>query len=139
MNEKEASLLNSKYFKKELVLKGFEKLTDFDGGKRCEYDAHDFSGYFFEDDTAQNQFEKFQELLLSKMGKEYFPIYRMADGEFNFCLNFKPSGFLKFKQEITTCWGEKYTKKEVKLIEYNYINQLKGISEDGMLAIHFME
>ena len=98
MKKRDSQLLNSKYFKKKLVLKGFEKLTDFDGGKLCEYDAHDFIGYFFEDDTAQNLYEKFQELILSKMGKEYFPIYRMADGEFIFIKNlFLPKLSLKDK------------------------------------------
>lgn len=82
MKKRDSQLLNSKYFKKGLVLKGFETVTDYDGGHYNEYDAKNLIGYFFEDEPAQKQFEKFQDLIFSKIGKEFFPIYRMADGEF---------------------------------------------------------
>jgi hypothetical protein len=89
---------NSEIFKKPLVLAGFKTLTDYYKGNDCTYNANDLDGYFFEDKPAQTHFIEFQELIFRKLGKEFFPIYRMADGEFVFLQNlFRPSLSLKHK------------------------------------------
>ena len=110
--------------------------------------------YAFEQISATQWFNKFVARVNASIGKEYLPIYRMADGEFIFCLGYeigfslhnrsKPSAlWTKIKNSVIkptykTCWGEEYNPTERESIIEYYINCVKEVSDKGLLAIHFV-
>ena len=96
-------------------------------------------------ETYQKQYNIFKEKVYNCIGKTFLPIYRMSDGEFKFCLGKTSikkkilSGLKISKNYSGTCWGESYTKKEIKSVYPYFIKSLKKISEHGLLALHFLE
>ncbi|HEY5535106.1 MAG TPA: hypothetical protein VIL99_09270 [Ignavibacteria bacterium] len=97
------------------------------------------------DKSYQRNYDIFKDRVINAIGKKYLPIYRMADGEFNFILNLSkiPTinniltliGIKKNK----TCWGENFTFWELEKIKVLYFKQLKIISQKGFLANHFID
>jgi hypothetical protein len=116
----------------------------------------------FDNRPASVWFAEFIQQVEIAIGKKYLPIYRMADGEFIFCVGWKPelppegsSLWIKSRcvikntiktllrrigiksRAVRTVWGEYYTAEErSKLIRY-FIDCLKNIAEHGYLALHF--
>ncbi|AUS05839.1 hypothetical protein [Pseudotamlana carrageenivorans] len=112
--------------------------------------------YSFKDTHFNIWFEEYKKLILSKMGKEYFPIYRMADGEYRFLMGRKYNFYKKplWKELIAvtaeklriknpdkwkTSWGEEYAPEKVKQLRQDLIENIKYISQKGQLACYFNE
>lgn len=66
-----------------LRLKGFEKLIH---GETKIYNPSDIEQLMFNSLSSQENYDKFKKRVFSSLGKTYLPIYRIADGEFIFCL-----------------------------------------------------
>lgn len=104
-------------------------------------------------------FKKFVDLLESKIGKEYLPVMRLSDGEYQFILGLQPPvyygklmnylksylGFLNNKLNRNKTFAANtlpgvssgsYSKKEVLAIKTKYTSWMKKISENGILALH---
>ena len=124
-----------------MILKGFEPLWS----ENKTYDPKDFFHLSLNDNSFQKQYDAFKERVFNSIGRTFLPIYRMADGEFKFCLqktSIKKIILSTFKINnnfATTCWGEVYTKKEIREANEKYIKDIRTISSLGILAIHFME
>jgi len=128
-------------FNVPLVLKGFETLYWTEKGQKFTVDAKELSQIYFHEITVQQWYEKFVNNIIDSLGNHYLPIYRMADGEFQFLIN-NPSSILKGvlspKKFKRTCWGENYTVWEYLRYRKKYIEQFKEISKNGILAPHFV-
>jgi len=70
-----------------MKLDGFETL--WSGNKT--YNPEEFFHLSFTEKSFQEQYDSFKERIFSSIGVKYLPIYRMADGEFKFCLDFLDS------------------------------------------------
>jgi hypothetical protein len=75
--------------------------------------------------------------------RSFLPIYRMADGEFAFCLDRQKQLLFRIKSllkegntNFKTVYGENYSKTEIYNIREQYIRQLQTISKLGNLALH---
>jgi hypothetical protein len=116
----------------------------------------------FLDVTAVDWYAEFQLRIRNAIGKTYLPIYRMADGEFIFCVGerlYLPAqaklnsaivwrmcrGALRkvrnaFSEDaLSTCWGEQYGTNERARLMPEYVQHMRRISAKGLLAIHFVE
>jgi hypothetical protein len=116
----------------------------------------------FSDVNATVWYEEFKSRIHRAIGKEFLPIYRMADGEFIFCVGermYRPHGAVldkrviwrtlrgavrkvinrRSEQALLTCWGENYRVEERIRLLPDYILYLRRIAEKGILAIHFVE
>lgn len=110
----------------------------------------------FIDIDANEWFDDFIRQAVDSIGNKYFPVYRMADGEFIFCneldtiekkhcsnnllnnLLSKVVHIIKSKsQTLRTCWGESYSDTELRKLAAAYPDYVREISRDGMLAMHF--
>lgn len=133
-------IYSSLKYKTSMKLEGFESL--WYNNKMIE------PGKIFHlslnNDTFQKQYNLFKERVFNSINKTYLPVYRMSDGEFRFCL-----GKTTFKKKILsslkvnnvyygTCWGERYSKEEIKYAFPGFIGSLKEISKHGFLALHFV-
>lgn len=120
------------------------------------------TAFTFSDVTAQQRLNDFAEELLGAMSKRFLPVYRMADGEFAFCLGgFLPhwnpktrrpyiKSWLKYrlyqfqqlvglKQGFETSWGEFYPDNELSRLQAKLAGDIRFISEHGYIAAHFGE
>jgi hypothetical protein len=134
-----------KIFKVPFLLEGFETVFDND----IPFDPRRIQQFIFSDTTIQEKFDLFcNELFEKSEKKQFYPIYRMADGEFIFLLGKRQETNIirKIKSQlrytltpyaIKTIWGEKYTKKERSYFLNSYIDLLQHVSKTGSLAIHF--
>lgn len=112
--------------------------------------------YSFYETTFDEWFNEFRTLILSKIGNEYVPVYRMADGEYRFLMgrkyNFNKKPLLRELIAVTaeklriknpnkwkTSWGEEYAPKQVRKLRENLINDIKEISQNGYLACYYNE
>ena len=110
--------------------------------------------YSFFETTFEDWIRAFKDLVLSKMGKEYFPIYRMADGEYRFAMGRRYNWHkkplyreviavtaeklhLKNPNKWQTSWGESYPPKKVKALRAQLIKNIAYISKKGMLACYY--
>jgi hypothetical protein len=155
-----------------LRLRGFETL--YDSGESCSPESHEQS--MLNDKTYQNNYELFRDRILKNIGEKYLPIYRMADGEFKFCLRnigmrknvfsclsafYKNSKVIlrtgrKYSRKIPrntferiknifdndyfyVAHGETYTSVEQKNLIKRFVENVKEISNEGLLAIHFID
>ncbi len=114
----------------------------------------------FKKTDSETWFNEFAETIISKIGKEYFPVMRMSDGEFLFLLGptysyytgDKLSSFLKkflitsreklirrndFKAAtLPGVSSGDYTAIEIEQRKSEIENQIKFIAEHGVLALH---
>lgn len=124
-----------------MFLKGFETLWS----EQKIYNPADLFCLSFTDESFQKQYADFRQKIYDSIGKKYLPIYRMADGEFNFCLQKyslkkKVLSLINKKNSLLgTCWGENYAAKEIKTAQNILKDTLRTIAASGYLAIHFME
>ncbi len=114
----------------------------------------------FEPCLAEDWYSEFRNRIVAAMGKNYLPVYRMADGEFIFCVGRKPrlvpddatwAESLRMRVSCViapvvhwlrpsehTCWGERYSGTEHDDLMHHYVTCLRRVSEQGMLALHFV-
>lgn len=124
-----------------LILEGFNPL--YHEGKPVSPESH--VQLQLNDNSYQQNYEIFKNRVLNNIGKNFLPIYRMADGEFSFVkemrkLNLIDKILSKMGiRQFETCWGEEYNFNELVEIKKHYYKQLKRISEKSMLALHFIE
>ena len=106
---------------------------------------------------CEDLYLQFIETLISKIGNEYFPVVRLSDGEYKFLLGninpffYKKSYFKAFIYFIYNYFNSnrdfvaktkgiyssgKYKKAEVDSTKEIIKNQIKKISENGILALH---
>lgn len=107
-----------------------------------------FEHLFFQNETAVALFENFKVRLSESMKKKQFlPIMRMCDGEYIFCVGKKRGKhesrlkfFLKtlIPRKQVTSWGESYTEGEKKILSNRFPELLRQISNDGLIANHFL-
>ena len=124
-----------------MTLNGYEKLWSIN----VPYDPSGLNHFKFSNTTYQADYDLFLQRIRDSIGKKFLPIYRMADGEFMFTLKkylLKKVFYSYLSADyniFSTCWGEGYTRKEIKNIFPLYIEQLQKIAEKGFFAIHFIE
>lgn len=104
-------------------------------------------------------YQEYLSEIMSSMGKRFLPIYRMADGEFIFCVGPYPDhldadsslrGRIRHVintvrywikrnagSSMETCWGESYSGKDLKKLRQHFIKSIKEVAQSGKLAIHF--
>lgn len=133
-------------FEVPLSINGFEQLV-------AKVDNQDWTGeskqliqLMFDQKTAQEQYEIFNDRAISAIGKEFLPIYRMADGEFSFCLYKKQLNLRRFIEKVflgnpvfKTMWGEEYLASEFDRAYEILLESLRKLSKQGILAIHFLK
>jgi len=104
----------------------------------------------FYETTCEAWFSDFRKEVFSAIGKRYFPVYRIADGEmrflFGYQINWKNKPFLSllkyikyelFKSPWKTSWGESYSSTEKKQLQAILGKCIKTISSEGKLAIYW--
>ncbi len=108
---------------------------------------------------CETWFEDFSNKVIASIGKNYLPIMRLSDGEYQFICGPTPPVFtkkigkyvieyLKFLKEVLLKYkgvhaatfkgvsSGNYTNQEVKEYRGKYLNHLKKISNHGILAMH---
>lgn len=104
----------------------------------------------FHETTCEEWFSDFVEEVSSAIGKRYFPVYRIADGEMRFLFGYKVNwknkpfrSLLKyikyelFKSPWKTSWGESYSPTEKKHLQTLLAKCIKNIAQEGKLAIYW--
>jgi hypothetical protein len=117
----------------------------------------DLIAYSFESISADVWFCQFRDRLLKSIGKTYLPIYRMADGEYQFLWGIKfdlyhPDFFrylLSFSYwktlemlagpRIKTSWGEYYKGKGVIELRRKYTADLTNLLKNGIMCAYLYE
>ena len=105
-------------------------------------------------------YQAFVDRVANAVGQRHLPIYRMADGEFEFCVGERAGKPFTLKPRdvarsliqhtrvlmkrrraedpgIATCWGETYTAAERADVMRRYVASLQSIGRDGLIALHF--
>jgi len=140
----------------DFTLPGFEK----------SYPKGVFKCLSFSDRSSEEWFLSFVSKVENSIGKKFLPIYRMSDGEFQFCVGYKypyravdepillyilrtlrrlvKELFFKPMMKEYKTGGKNYTSdnymyKELKLLRICYKEQLKKISQKGYLSLHFTD
>jgi hypothetical protein len=107
----------------------------------------------FIDINPEDWFKDFRDHVLDCIGKEYLPVYRMADGEYRFLMgrryNFHKKPLLRELVAVTaeklhiknpnkwkTSWGENYAPGRVKDLKHNLIGDVRKIAGHGYLACY---
>ena len=110
--------------------------------------------YSFFETSFDDWFSDFRKQMLTKIGTEYFPIYRMADGEYRFLMGRTYNWYRKplYKEIIAvtleklrvinpdkwkTSWGEEYSPDKVKSLRSQLIRDIDYISKKGMLGCFY--
>jgi len=143
------SIENGLLYEVDLQLHGFHKSVPPGTVKQLSFKNIDAQGWFI---SFYNQLD-------AAVGNHFLPVYRMADGEFIFCIGRKKElagagatwpekvmmffrgtlslWFQKVRSSETTCWGENYAGISRDELRGRYIECLKKVAKEGMLAIHF--
>lgn len=136
----------------DFVLAGFEK----------SYPKGIFKCPSFNEQTSRDWFMTFVDEVESVIGKKFLPIYRMADGEFQFCVGYhypyRADGeallpyvvrmlksaigrfrYWLFRKHFVPGGGSYisgyYTQREIKSMRKRYVEHLHYIAEQGYLAL----
>lgn len=103
-------------------------------------------------EPMESQYERFRNRVLSAIGREYLPVYRMADGEFGFMagqrklMRDRESLGRHFIDQVRlrirggshrTCWGEEYTAAEMERGNEIFLRSLRRVAERGVIAAYF--
>lgn len=103
--------------------------------------------------TGEKWFCDFRKNILNNIGKQFLPVYRMADGEYRFLMGRKYNFYRKplYKELLAvtaekiklsnpnkwkTSWGEEYSPSDKNRLKTELINNIKYISETGYLACY---
>lgn len=127
-----------------LVLAGFEKTVP----------PGTLDVLLAESGGAQAAFDRWCETLLSSVGTRHFPVYRMADGEFEFAVGPRPAllpGGVPHPWEAAkiwyrgltgrkapTAWGESYGVEERRALLERYRRNVAEIAQRGALGLHLV-
>src|SRR6476469_9080530 len=126
-----------------LDLPGFPPNTKWYGGLRFRSQSSE---------ALDSQYEKFRRRVISTIGREYLPVYRMADGEFGFMVGQRSlarDGPSLVRHAVNsaririrggsqrTCWGEGYTQSEVDRARRVFDRSLRKVADRGVLAAYF--
>lgn len=126
-----------------LSLPGFESVSESYGG--LAFRSHS-------DEAFDVQYERFRERLLAAIGREYLPIYRLADGEFSFMVGQRQltRGALSMTRHAAhrlririyggshrTCWGEEYSAEELDRAKDIFLRSLRKVAGHGIIAVYF--
>jgi len=108
--------------------------------------------YSFIDTNCEQWFEKFTEEIISSIGKKYYPVYRIADGELRFLFGPKVNwnknviksilSYIKYKilkRPWKTSWGEEYSPSDLRQLKDSLQTCVKQISLSGKMAIYWNE
>jgi hypothetical protein len=113
--------------------------------------------YSIESVDVEDWFRRFRQILLDAVGKTYKPIYRMADGEYQFLMGKKYNPYSprriryffsyllhKTKELLTgasvkTSWGEMYHGEALVKLRRKYIQELNDLLSCGILCAYFYE
>lgn len=108
--------------------------------------------YSFEAVSCSDWFDSFTEEVVDALGKRYFPVYRMADGEFHFLFGAKINWHSKrvrslgryVKYEVLnrpwkTSWGEHYNRSRLQELKNALGDHLTKIAAAGKLALYWNE
>lgn len=126
----------------------------------------DLPGFVYEDPTSKafflsprertaiDWFDEFFERCVAATGRHFLPVYRMADGEFQFMVGQRPPfvptplAWLRYikstlvrtisTEGMRTCWGETYTKAELDNARQRFVSCLRQIAAQGILAMNFV-
>jgi hypothetical protein len=95
-------------------------------------------------------FDEFAQLTLSLIGKSYFPVYRIADGEMRFLfgerVNFQNQAarsIIRYvrcrllRMQWQTSWGEIYSRKELIAAKETLLSCMRTIGSFGKLAVYW--
>jgi hypothetical protein len=105
-------------------------------------------------EPAQRIFERFSERVIGAVGKQYLPVYRMADGEFALLVGWRSpyrraklslrvaGAFRELSEKVSgggikTCWGEAYRGETAKRARTRMIEAMSRVAESGILAAYF--
>jgi hypothetical protein len=98
------------------------------------------------------QYERFRNRVIAAIGREYLPVYRMADGEFGFMagqrklMRDRASVRRHFINQVRirirggshrTCWGEEYTAAEMERGNRIFLSSLTRVADRGVIAAYF--
>ncbi len=134
-----------KLYKSPLLLEDFPMVYETINGKTMEINPRTLLQLMPNDRKMQENYGLFRKRVIEAMGNSFLPVYRMADGEFNYCLmNFslikEIKRFLTRKKNyISTCWDENYSFYRTILHRRSFIHKLKQLSKNGLIALHFLE
>lgn len=109
--------------------------------------------YGYGNTEALEDFEIFERLVSDAIvNKRFLPIYRMADGEFQFLFGKRlKSGRVKISDLLNTIlqrlylksqktsWGEAFTVEEKRALRRKYIEDLRFIASNGLLGVFWNE
>ncbi len=145
---------------REPLRKIFPVDIDFDiPGYENLYKSNKNKSLALEMRDCKEWYNEFVDKCISACGREFLPIYRMSDGEFLFILGEQPLDIRwSFKQKLKIKLGlikekillggglgpftqghyhsGKYSAKEWKIARVNLPDQIRKISENGILALH---
>jgi hypothetical protein len=117
----------------------------------------DLQAYSFHPFDELVWLDQFRSKLKQSVGKYYLPVYRMADGEYQFLVGLKvnlnsPSQFRQILSfiyrktlevlagpRIKTSWGETYRGKELFELRTKYLKDLYNLLENGILCAYLYE
>ena len=124
------------------------------------FDAKEWYGglayRMLEDEPVQKAFDRFSERVLSSVSREFLPVYRMADGEFEFLTGKVPvapdsDGVRRLVHTIATparrvarlvrfhtVWGETYYAWQRAAALTRLRTSIRHIAERGYLALYFV-
>jgi hypothetical protein len=110
-------------------------------------------GYMFTDAKCVDFFEfLIDEVVYTMNEKKYFPVYRMADGEYRFLfgtiVSWNPKTWRNLYSIVKydllgvnwkTSWGESYTKEKVAELRKDLLGYISHIANHGKLALYWNE
>lgn len=138
----------------DFIIPGFEK----------SYPKGVFRCPSFSERPSQEWFLSFIDEVENAIGKRFLPIYRMSDGEFKFCVGYRYPYraqdesmfhyvFYSFRRIVSQlrnrlrrrkfsaggqCYiSADYQQKELGRLQIRYVEQLRQIAGQGLLALHF--
>lgn len=108
--------------------------------------------YSFFDTNCEKWFNDFVEDVIAAIGKSYYPVYRIADGELRFLfgprINWENKPFKSvmsyvkykiFNANWKTSWGEKYDTPKKSELKNILIECILNIANNGKLAVYWNE
>jgi len=121
------------------------------GGGKAVYGGR-LDANFFNDVSAIELFDEFAKEVISAIGKTYYPVYRMADGELHFLFGFRINwrnmpvrnifryvkyGLLGLPRK--TSWAESYPARRRAELRQLLSNCVFKIAQNGKLAVYWNE
>lgn len=141
----QSTVLRSMEYRIPLDFIGDGKAINAYGGK--------LDAWSFIETDGLDWFYSFRQRAIDSIGNHYFPIYRMADGEYRFlmgrrfnryrrpllkeCLSYSVDKLgLRNENKWSTSWGESYSPESSNMLKAKYIKDVREISRQGCLAMY---